>query len=190
MATRIWPQITMCGSLVLGIAVSCAGFSHTPLGPSDLAGTWRAHYEEDQFERCGCLSVVTGVETLVLRADGTYQQVYEDGRRYVYAGPWSAWYLEEVPGGVTLHLEGGRFFPLGVGGAERLASGQLSYHSDDDGRGNPLDLDGSEVILNVVGSARASSGRYLEYPPVCDLDSPVIVTFYLVTPDPTPAAHP
>jgi hypothetical protein len=181
---RLWPRVTLCALFALGGTTGCcARFSSALPEPSDLVGTWRAYYEEHEFERRGCLSEVTGIETLTLRADGTYQQVYEDGKGYVYVSSWSRWFLESSKGSLVLHLEGGRFYPLGIDGAERLASGQLSYHSDDDGRGNSLDLDGSEVILNVVGSYQAPGGRFLDYPPVCDLDSPVIVTFHLVAPD-------
>jgi len=51
---------------------------------SDLVGTWQAqHY----------FGVVT--ETLILRADHTYQQIYENDRAdYYYTSSWEQWYLE------------------------------------------------------------------------------------------------
>ena len=172
----------MCIVVALSIAACWAGLNFPRLEASDLVGTWRADYDEDYFGR-RCWYTVTGVETVSLRTDGTYQQVYDDGRGYVYTSPWNSWYLEDRKGSAILHLEGGRFYPLGTEFAEALADGSSHYHSDDDGTGKPLDLDATEVILHV----RTKSGqRSLEYPPVCDLDSPAIVNFYLVaTPVPT-----
>ncbi|NIQ82575.1 MAG: hypothetical protein GTN93_31755 [Anaerolineae bacterium] len=168
--------------LVAATIASCCGrwVASYGLEASDLVGTWSADYEASFGRRCWYR--MTGVETLTLRADGTYQQIYDDGRGYVYVSPWNRWRLEEDRGASILHLEGGRFYPLGKEWAEALAERSWQYHSDDDGRGQPLDLDGTEVILHV----RSRSGeRSLEYPPVCDLDAPVIVNFRLVA---SPAA--
>ncbi|NIN94247.1 MAG: hypothetical protein GTO49_04500, partial [Anaerolineae bacterium] len=175
---RSWFQFTL-SVLVAATTASCCGgwLASYDLEASDLVGTWSADYEVSFGRRCWYR--MTGVETLTLRADGTYQQLYDDGRGYVYVSPWNRWRLEEEEdrGASILHLEGGRFYPLGKEWAEALAERSWQYHSDDDGRGQPLDLDGTEVILHV----RSRSGqRCLEYPPVCDLDAPVIVNFRLV----------
>jgi len=181
----IWPQMTLCVLLALSAAgCSCAGITRYAFDASDLVGTWRADYAGCFEKRCWYL--MTGFETLMLRPDGTYQQIYDDGKGYVYTSPWAKWYVEDRKGSAVLHLEGGRFYPLGIGFAEALADGSWYYRSDDDGRGYPLHLDGTEVILHV---RTRSAERSLDYPPVCDPDVPVIVKFYLVaTPAPTYAA--
>ncbi len=173
MTRRVWVQIAihiLMATSIAGCCCPCVTFRK--LEASDLVGTWRADYDEDYFDR-GCWYTVTGVETLTLRPDGTFRQVYDDGRGYVYTSPWNNWYLEDRRAGPVLHLERGRFYALGIEFAEALADGSSHFHSDDDGRGQPVDLDGSEVILQVTKAS-------LDYPPVCDLDAPVIVTFYLV----------
>jgi hypothetical protein len=166
----------------------CAGISFGGLDASDLVGTWTAEYAELDFRGCGD---ATGVETLTLRGDGTYQQAYHDRNGYVYVSPWNKWYMEDERGTSVIHLEGGRFYPLGVQFAEALAHGRAHYHSDDDGRGNPLDLDGTQVIVYAYASSGVPGGLYLEYPPVCDPDSPTIVHFYLTaTPSPDSTVSP
>jgi hypothetical protein len=69
----------------------------------DLAGTWRAHYDGS-------------VDTLILKADGTFKQVYEDryDADYVYETPWNEWRLERYPDGrARVYLEGARFYEHG-----------------------------------------------------------------------------
>jgi hypothetical protein len=70
-------------------------------GSSDLDGTWEARYME------------WGIDTLVLRADGTFKQVYEDRTEdYRFETPWNEWWLQTMgDGAVRLHLEGGRYYP-------------------------------------------------------------------------------
>jgi hypothetical protein len=178
MRARFSIQVAVCTLIALGIPGCCCPAVTLPKpGVSHLVGTWTAEYDKDYFGR-RCWYTVTGVETLTLKADGTFRQVYDDGTGYVYTSPWNEWRLEDRGAGAVLHLQGGRFYPLGIELAEALADGSFSYHSDDDGRGQPLDLDGTEIILHV---RRRSGQTSLDYPPVCDLDAPVIVTFYAVS---------
>ena len=63
---------------------------------SDLIGTWQAHY--------GSLHTT---DTLVLRGDGTYKQIFVRSDGYRYESGWNRWWLERRPsGGLYLHLEG------------------------------------------------------------------------------------
>jgi hypothetical protein len=73
----------------------CAALPET-FQESDLVGTWRAEYFAG-----------AATDSLVLREDGTYRQVYEnDLADYHYSSSWNAWYVERDPGGgVYLHLE-------------------------------------------------------------------------------------
>ncbi len=179
--TRSGLQIMAC--FLMAIIVACCWCLLLPtldynpfrvIEPSDLVGTWRAVYDVHEYDRA-CWFLVTGVETLTLRADGTYQQVYNDGQGYTYTSPWNKWHFN----GRTLHLEGGRFYPLGIEDAEKLANGQLYYYSDDDGTGRPLELDSTTgVILHAWPSHGGEI--ILQYPPVCDLDAPLYVEFHLV----------
>lgn len=144
---------------------------------SDLVGSWQAVYGGHEAEG-GLWARMSGVEMLVLRADGMYQQVYNDGNERVQTGSWNTWSIERLPDGrVQVHLVGGRFYPLEIELGEDLADGTWAYHTYDDGTGHPLRLDGTEVILMVRALSAAPEEVYLSYPPVGDPDSPVVVTF-------------
>lgn len=130
---------------------------------SDLVGTWKAVYRDIGFEHA------SGIETLVLRSDGTYQQTYQDGRGYAYTSPWYEWWLDESS---IVHLDRGRFYLNGIVEAEMLAEGDalITYPE--------VTLDGTEIILYVWRDANAPGGLVLEHLPVGDGDSPDIVQFY------------
>lgn len=70
-------------------------------GSSDLVGTWEAHYTE------------SGTDTLVLRPEGTFKQVYQERAiDYRFETSWNDWWLQTMgDGAVRLHLEGGRYYP-------------------------------------------------------------------------------
>lgn len=94
--------------LVLTICACICGGEDTsvwleePEAP-DLVGIWEAHYPLDN-----------GVEVLVFREDGTYQQAYENREGYLYVSDWSEWTISRaVNGRVWVYLEGGRWFPEG-----------------------------------------------------------------------------
>jgi hypothetical protein len=71
----------------------------------DLAGVWEARYSIDD-----------GIDGLILRADGTYQQVYySQWKKYSYATPWNKWHLERFADGrARIYLEGARYYPQGI----------------------------------------------------------------------------
>lgn len=74
------------------------------LSESDLAGTWRETY-------------ATGVsDTLILRADGSFKQIYREDRvGYVYETEWERFRLQRFSDGrVWLHLPTARYFVRGV----------------------------------------------------------------------------
>lgn len=177
MEGRNWSKIAVFFLLgVIGLA--CVGVpTRKVYEVSDLVGTWRAIYQDVGFEH------VSGVETITLKADGTYQQTFEGERGYVYTSPWNKWWLE--PGRI-LHLEGGRFYPLGIRTAEDLANGRVRAFG-----GSPTDenveLDGTEIVLYAWGCSDAPGGVVLEHLAVGDPDSPDIVRFYQVT-TPAPVA--
>lgn len=178
MTTHNCLHLTICFLIALSMAgCCCAGLTFDELEASDLVGTWRADYDEDYFGR-RCWYTVTGVETLTLRADGTYQQVYYDQRGYVYESPWNTWHLDEYRGSSVVRLDGARFYPLGIQDAEKMARGELVYHAIDYSGGR-IDLDGSELVLYAYGSLAAPGGMILRHLQVCDPDAPAIVDFHL-----------
>jgi hypothetical protein len=79
----------------------------TTFKDEDLVGTWQAHYDGS-------------VDTLILKADGTFKQVYEDRHEedYVYETPWNEWSVDRYPGRVRIYLQGGRYYPAGIYMAE------------------------------------------------------------------------
>lgn len=88
-------------------------FSNPPatFEESDLAGIWGTKY--------------AGVDRLIIRADGTFKQIYRE-EDYVYETPWNKWWVEPFPDGrVRLHLQGARNYRVDNELAER------------DGRGHP-----------------------------------------------------
>jgi hypothetical protein len=110
---------------------------------SDLVGTWRSEY-------------YPGVETdtLILREDGTYRQIYEDTRLdHQFTTPWNRWYVEHrATGGIYLHLEG-MHYCLSTGERcrdPRGGGGDWPYYDRCENR-SLRDL-GQDVILTVEGS--------------------------------------
>jgi len=171
--------------LMSALACLCVGDISNPFKtftPAELVGAWRADYGIRDY----WTFQVTGVETLTLRADGTYQQVYMDGKGYEYISLWNKWYLER---GYILHLEGGRFYPMGIEAAEGYArGGVLTVWPGID----PIELS-DEIILFVQHSSTTPGGVTLEYPPppIGDPDNPHIVTFYrIATPAPMATVSP
>jgi len=76
---------------------------------SNLVGTWEAHYGEWGFDR------------LILKADGTFKQMYQDNtvKGYVYETPWNKWWVERFTDGrARVHLQGARYYLYGIKQAE------------------------------------------------------------------------
>jgi hypothetical protein len=65
---------------------------------SDLVATWQALYGGDP----------PTTDTIILREDGTYQQIYHRNTdNYRFETPWQRWYVETRPSGkLYVHLEG------------------------------------------------------------------------------------
>lgn len=84
---------------------------------ADLVGTWK-------------LSLPGGsVDHLILRADGTFQQIYQDGaqRDYLFESPRSPWWTERrSDGSLRLHLKGARYYLDETETAERNGRGRCS----------------------------------------------------------------
>lgn len=179
-------QVALLG-LALLAATSCLGERYVDPAPtlrdSDLVGVWRAEYGLYQNNGWNWAKT-TGSETLTLRADGMYRQVYDDGKGHVREEEWKKWWVYRFPDGrVRLWLDGGCFFPLDID--QRLSpltspcEDVIYYSTNDDGTGHPLNLweYGAGVILYVQVPVGDPAEPRLRYPPVYDPDTPIIVTF-------------
>jgi hypothetical protein len=118
--SRSWARGMRGGVLVL-ISVTVVAFAWSPwlrsmvlcfqspyasprvtLDEYDLVGTWETTYPDGMVDR------------LILRADGTFKQVYYDPSQPedLQETPLESWWLERLPdGGVRVHLHGARYYP-------------------------------------------------------------------------------
>lgn len=115
----------ICLLLIVSTATTCCAFGTTlhinnkkitnsenptpTFRPSDLVGPWRGQYPIDH-----------GSDLFIIRADGTFKQVYRgDGGDYVFETPWNEWWIEEFSDGrVRIHLRGARYYYSGISIAE------------------------------------------------------------------------
>ncbi len=114
------------------------------LQESDLIGTWKADYGS-----------YGGIDEVILRADGTFKQIYESPREdYVFESPWNKWWLERFADGrVRLHLKGARYYHDGIPLGEIRKSEPWTYcdpfvKEDKDWPKRDVDMAG-KLILNV-----------------------------------------
>jgi len=98
---------------------------------SDLVGTWVAKY-------------AYGTDTLILKEDGTYKQIYDNPQTGDhYESDWREWWLEYRESGIpNLHLKGMK--PDGIS-----ESPDSLWHDFCEGRA--VEVHG-EVILLVIGA--------------------------------------
>ncbi|NIN63247.1 MAG: hypothetical protein GTO63_00730 [Anaerolineae bacterium] len=172
-----WLGISLWGILLATLAGGCVcswavPFSHclqapysdppSSLQPADLAGTWQTSYERGV------------VDKLMLRADGTFKQLYETRvahiiRDYAYETGWNEWEMERFADGrVRIRLRGARYYLGGIrmaeldgkhfGGAQLWGEGGApSYGFYDPIADETVHMVG-ELVLNVRVD---SSGEFL-----------------------------
>ncbi len=175
-----WAVLVLISTIVLACAIDTANPFKT-FTPEELVGTWRAEYKN--FRNFDI--EVTGVETITLKADGTFQQIYDDGKGYKHTSLWNKWRLER---GRDLYLKGGRFYALGIEKAEGYARGGILEVIAPGNR--RIELNG-EIVLFLGPTSLAPGGAVLISPPVSDLDAPKYAEFYRVlTPTTTPTINP
>lgn len=134
---KIGPLLLVLISILVGCQSSQAKLAD--IQESDLVGTWRANYSESNAD-----VDPTGVEIIILRPDGTYQQMYKDGNGYMYESPWYKWYMDADK---LIHLEGGRWYPRGAREAEKLTNGAIESIVV---RGKRVEVDLAEETLLIV----------------------------------------
>lgn len=126
-----WIMMVILGflSLVCGLATSPVkrGLSLASEAPffnppdsfreSLLVGTWYTSYME------------WGEETLIIRPDGTFRQIYHNHANngdFSFETPWNRWWVERLPDGrMYLHLMGAKYFLQGPSFADKLSNGYL-----------------------------------------------------------------
>ncbi len=108
----------------------------------DLVGIWESHY-----------SSWKGVELLVIKDDGTYQQIYEDSKGYLYISEIEKWHLEpQNSGRLFLRFVKGRYFPEGPNWASLLGTDPLHpnlLYSYFDPKDNSAIVMDNELLLEV-----------------------------------------
>lgn len=100
----LWLVIVACATPSCG-----SPYSNPPstLAKSELVGVWETNY------------LGSGSDTLVLRADGTFKQVYVQ-RKYKFETQWNEWSLERLSDGrARIRLRGARYYCRGTDIAER-----------------------------------------------------------------------
>ncbi len=112
--------LTACGQdILIALGRDIANSENPPpaLQESDLIGTWKADYD------------FGGDDTLILREDGKFKQIYKNQREnYVYETPWNEWWLERFPDGrMRVHLKGARYYLDGIPLAEIHESEPWTY---------------------------------------------------------------
>lgn len=171
--------------IFIWVSVLACAYTKT-FTPSEHAGVWQADYTGMR-----CVDIqLTGVETLTLRADGTYQQIYDDGKGYVYRSSWNKWYLNSE--GRILHLKNGRIYSLGIREAEKRARarGALCSYIPESIFEKDITIECTDAILYVIPEPDAEGGLVLQYP-ACHPDDIKRVEFYLAaTPVPTATIAP
>lgn len=175
----VWVVSVLLGSslLLTGCLPSLFGTS-VPVSESDLVGVWRADYEDIlALDSEKGLIEVPGTETLTLHADGTYEQVYDDGQGNVTSIRGNRWYLDDVD---IIHLVGGMWPQLGP--ADSAFFADQEFHGRRTVRGKELSLDLGEAFILVDSVANALGERFvtMSHLGTGDPDSPHMVWFHQV----------
>lgn len=115
----------------------------------DLVGIWEAHYDGPG----------TGVDSLVIRPDGTFQHEYNSFETLYFKSPWNKWWIERFEDGrIYVHLRGARFYNQGV----RIGSdeGHKTFH--DPVHDIYVEV-GRELVLSVRTASDAAGGLVLKH---------------------------
>lgn len=138
---------------------------------SDVSGEWQAVYQELRVMESETNEViyVSGIETLILKEDGTYIQSFSNSTKSMdKIEAEGAWRIDESG---TIHLEEGLWPQLGPNDLPKYREGKYTFHLTIDQK--EYVLDGTEVLLFTKKSS--SRKIYLEHLPTGDPDSPHII---------------
>jgi len=170
-----------CSPSSLASVLTCLQepYDAPPLGfdEADLVGTWEVQYTE------------RSIDTLVLRADGTFKQVYQNrAEDYTFETPWNEWWVETMgDGAIRLHLQGGRYYPDGILIAELDGVGLPCPESEADcwegldlpayGFYDPVQNDTVFMVAELALNARCDSSGELLLLHMCPAPDECFVVF-------------
>lgn len=134
-------------SAVLSACLSNLVATSEPFSERDLVGTWQAVYDTSmQFV------TITSTETLTLKAEGTYTQVFARGSAgMVDVVDGKRWYLDEAN---IIHLEGGMWPQLGPERSRMFAQGLIGGVYSIRNKELPLNVGKAYLVVNSIGNGR------------------------------------
>ena len=174
----------IAGILVITLVVACQVTTENQVPPveyRDLVGTWMADYS--QYD----VSLPRAKETLILNANGTFEQIFEAtmGRRRSVAGKWST---EEMDDAWTrVYLVGASYYLQGISVAKdpdfEMSAWDpvLSHHVPTGNKSGLVILYATRLLLDSTYNSQIPCGKkgdvILQHLPIGDLDAPTWVTF-------------
>lgn len=135
---------------------------------SDLVGTWVAEYADS-------------TDTLILKEDGTYKQIYDIPKivpRFYYESGWQKWWIERRESGyLRLHMTGMRLCASVSSLCEREGGGVGDSLAVDYCERDGMRIRAGEVVLIVTGVTERNKpftprGIWLRHPRYDDPDAP------------------
>lgn len=162
MAIAVWAT----ASVLLSACLSNWIATSEPFSESDLVGTWQAVYDTS-------LPFVTVIstETLTLKADGTYTQVFARGTAgMVDVVDGKRWYLDDTK---IIHLVEGMWPQLGPHESRLFAKRMIGGFYPTRGKQLPLDAGEAYLLVSSIGNGRFN----MHHVPTGDPDSPTVIWF-------------
>ena len=143
--------VALIGTVLLVIACQSPLFGTSdPFTEADLVGVWQAEYENiwAYDSQIGQVVDILGTETLTLRSDETYTQVFDDHAGNVRTADGKSWYLDETN---IIHLEGGMWPQLGPELSAMFEKQRLGGVQTFNGRDLQLDAGEAYLWVNSLG---------------------------------------
>lgn len=153
-------------SAVLSACLSNLVATSEPFSERDLVGTWQAVYDTSmQFV------TITSTETLTLKAEGTYTQVFARGAAgMVDVVDGKRWFLDEAN---IIHLAGGMWPQLGPERSRMFVQGLIGGVYSIRNKELPLNVGEAYLLVSSIGNGRLE----MSHLPTGDPDSRYVVWF-------------
>jgi len=158
-----------------------------PIEYSDLIGEWTADYSRYNREPRG-VTLPNGEETLVLRADGTFEQDFQAAIGYhrKVSGKWRAEKIDYI-GWTRIYLNGAIYYLEGLPAARDPSFGVAAWdpivhqYVSIGNRPGVVILYARRLLWDSKYDSKIPCGRkydiILQHLPIGDLDAPTWVTF-------------
>lgn len=152
----------IAGTVLLWLSILACGANNNIAKPidqvseSDVIGIWEGHY-----------SLHNEVEFLIIKGDGTYQQIVHDSTGYLYTSDVANWFLEpQGAGRLFIRFEKGRYFAAGPKFADLLGKDELGlnqlYPFYDPVDSGAIYMD-NEFIVEIVPSNNVKGIRFVQF---------------------------